>query len=105
MSFRLFIYYCALCGGWAAFLAWAVVQATGIRDVDRLVLRAALIGGVLGMLGAGAGGLGDALLNAAPGQRLPRVATCLGLGLVGGMAGGLVGEILSERLGLPFFLG
>ena len=37
MSFRLFIYYCALCGGWAAFLAWAVVQASGIRDVDRLV--------------------------------------------------------------------
>jgi hypothetical protein len=105
MSFRLFIYYCALCGGWAAFLAWAVVQATGIRDVDRLVLRAALVGGVLGMLVAGAVGLVDALLNAPAGQRLPRVATCLGLGLVGGMAGGLVGEILSKRLGLPFFLG
>ncbi len=25
MSFQHFIYYCALCGGWAAFLTWAVV--------------------------------------------------------------------------------
>ena len=24
MSFKLFIYYCALCGGWAAFLGWGI---------------------------------------------------------------------------------
>ena len=27
MSFKLFIYYCALCGGWAAFLAWVALWA------------------------------------------------------------------------------
>ncbi len=29
MSFKLFIYYCALCGGWAAFLSWGVAQGSG----------------------------------------------------------------------------
>ena len=43
MSFRLFIYYCALCGGWAAFFGWmlgraywgrgyATEAATAVRD-------------------------------------------------------------------------
>ena len=32
MSFKLFIYYCALCGGWAAFLAWGLVQWLGVGD-------------------------------------------------------------------------
>jgi hypothetical protein len=27
MSFKLFIYYCAICGGWAALVGWAVGQA------------------------------------------------------------------------------
>ena len=29
MSFKLFIYYFALCGGWAAFLPWALRQRAG----------------------------------------------------------------------------
>jgi hypothetical protein len=42
MSFRLFIYYCALCGGWAAFFGWAMgkpfvlsstVKQDGIRGM------------------------------------------------------------------------
>ncbi len=106
MSFKLFIYYCALCGGWAAFLAWALVQGVGIRNIDQLWLRAALIGGVLGMLVAGAVGLIDALLNSVGMQRFLRVFVCMGLGLFAGLFGGLVGQGLYSLLGehLPLLL-
>ena len=30
MSFKAFIYYCALSGGWAAFVVWAIVQNLGL---------------------------------------------------------------------------
>src|SRR6202011_4335549 len=64
MSFKLFIYYCALCGGWAAFLCWAVAQGSGIRDIQSEYGRAALIAAVLGLLVAGGIGMVDAILNA-----------------------------------------
>jgi hypothetical protein len=94
MSFKLFIYYCALCGGWAAFLTWAVAQGSGLRGLSPLWLRAALIGGMFGMLVAGAVGLVDALLNAVGAQRLLRIATCMALGLFAGMLCGLIGDLL-----------
>ncbi len=105
MSFKLFIYYCALGGGWAAFLAWFVVQVSGIREVQPLVWRAALIGGYLGLCVASAIGLLDALLNAVGFQRFLRVAVCLIIGFLGGMLGGLLGELLYEKLGMPLFFG
>jgi hypothetical protein len=95
MSFRLFIYYCAVCGGWAAFLAWAVVWGVGINDVASPLLRAGLIGAVVGGLVAGAIGFVDARLNAVGRQRLTRVIICAGLGLAGGLAGGLIGQGLT----------
>jgi hypothetical protein len=105
MSFRLFVYYCALLGGWAAFLSWGIAQGLGIRSIDNAYLRAILIAAVLGVLVAGAVGLVDALLNATGKQRLVRVFICLGIGLVGGMFGGLVGQFLSSMLHAPFFIG
>ena len=67
MSFKTFIYYCALCGGWAGFLAWAVVHLAGLggrASTLNPTLRACLTGGVLGLTVAAAVGAMDALLNA-----------------------------------------
>jgi hypothetical protein len=105
MSFRLFIYYCAICGGWAAFLAWGIAQAIGFRSISNLYLRAALIAGILGMLLAAAIGAVDALLNAVGSQRYVRTGICLGIGLFGGMLGGLLGEFLHSTLHFPVFIG
>jgi hypothetical protein len=105
MSFKLFVYYCALLGGWAAFVAWAVVQGSGIRDLQSKTLYATLTGAILGTLVAAAIGLLDALLNARPGQRVFRVLLCGMLGLAGGAFGGLVGQLLYGQLGIPLFVG
>jgi hypothetical protein len=110
MSFKVFVYYCALCGGWAAFLTWAVVYATGITNLEPTAggsywLRAGLTGAVLGTLIAGAIGAVDAVLNAVGFQRGLRVLLCLGVGLVGGLFGGVVGQLLNEVLRVPVFVG
>jgi hypothetical protein len=98
MSFKVFIYYCALCGGWAAFLSWGIVQ---LIDLGRggpggPMLEVSLRGGLLGMFVAASVGLLDAMLNSAGSQRLLRVAVCGGLGLLSGIVGGVVGEVLKE---------
>ncbi len=104
MSFKLFIYYCALCGGWAAFLAWIVVQLTGLQHLKSTLATAALTGALLGAFLAAAIGYVDALQNAPVGlQRVLRVGVCAGVGLFGGMVGGFVGDLLSAFL--PLFIG
>src|SRR5579884_1070856 len=105
MSFKLFVYYCALCGGWAAFLAFALVQLTGLRGGGYPLLRAGLTGAVLGVLLAGAVGGLDALLNSAGRQRLIRLGVCVCVGLSGGLLGSVVGYLLYDLLSLPRFLG
>ncbi|HTU20526.1 MAG TPA: FHA domain-containing protein [Gemmataceae bacterium] len=105
MSFQLFVYYCALLGGWAAFLSWGIAQGLGIRSIGNTYLRAGLIAAVLGVLVAGAIGLVDALLNAGGMQRWIRVGICLGIGLIGGMFGGLIGQFLSAKLHMPVVIG
>jgi len=94
MSFRLFVYYCALCGGAGAFAGWGLGRAlaTGEGIVPQ---------GLKGMwLGVGVAfllGLVDALWNFALRQVLSVLARVLTAVLVGGMAGllgGLVGEAL-----------
>jgi hypothetical protein len=104
MTFRLFIYYCALGGGWAALLAWGVVEVLGILNIDNLVVRAGLIGGILGMLVAATIAFVDGLLNAVGGQRLNRALVGGAVGFPGGLLGAVVGELLREG-GLPLFLG
>jgi|SRR5579884_1298184 len=105
MSFRLFIYYCAICGGWAAFLAWGIAQGIGFRGISNLYLRAMLIAGILGMLVAAAIGAVDALQNAVGSQRYVRTGICLAIGLFGGMLGGFLGEFLHSTLHFPVFIG
>ena len=96
MSFKLFIYYCALCGAWAAFLSWAFVQ--GLGTIDSPFLSVILRGGLLGAFVAGAVGMMDALLNAKGSQRFARVALCMILGGLGGAFGGLIGQVLVQTI-------
>lgn len=98
MSFRLFIYYCALCGGWAAFVGWAVgrLAASG-GDL----LANGLKGMFLGFFVALGLSLVDALWNLSlrqSGQVFLRVAVALIVGAFGGLLGGLVGESLFHAM-------
>ena len=61
MSLKLFVYYCALCGGWAGFFSWAFANAVFWVGSD--VAKQALIGAILGFFLAAAIGGVDALLN------------------------------------------
>lgn len=100
MSFKLFIYYSALCGGWAAFIAALLVTFTQVRDWDAQYhyWSAGVLAGILGFfLAAGVGGL-DAILNASNWQSLIRITVCTVVGVVGGFLGGLIGEFLRENV-------
>src|SRR4051794_18151534 len=97
MTFRLFIYYCALGGGWAAFLAWGLLALLGVATVQGKNLgEVALIGTFLGLLVAAALGLVDGLLNSTGNQRYVRVLVSAGIGLVGGALGAVLGTALYE---------
>jgi Inner membrane component of T3SS, cytoplasmic domain len=97
MSFKTFIYYCALSGGWAAFLAWAFLHVTRIGGkasaIETTTLRDCLTGAVLGLLVSAAVGAMDALLNAVGLQRVTRVLLCMAIGMVGGILGVLAGYL------------
>ena len=111
MSFKLFIYYCALCGGWAAFVAWGVGRFVTLEN--RPILEAALKAMALGMLVALALGLVDALWNFSPwqvfsigGRVLTAVVTrlvCLAGGQV--IADGVPSEVLASDAVKAAFLG
>jgi hypothetical protein len=104
MSFRLFIYYCALCGGWAAFFGWVfgrwLAPAAGTWKSD------AIKGMFLGMLVALGLSLVDAMWNLSlkqAGQVLQRVGVAILVGLVGGLLGGMLGHLMLG-LGLVGFV-
>jgi hypothetical protein len=96
MSFKLFIYYCALCGGWAAFFAWAIVWMLNLDEtmLNREVLKAVIIGSILAVLVSLVIGALDALMNTVGFQRVPRILVCVGIGLVGGAVGAWFGARL-----------
>jgi hypothetical protein len=110
MSFKLFIYYCALGGGWAAFLAWLCVQAFGLgpegpNRPNSEEAGTAFIAGLLGLLVAAGVGAVDARLHARGSQAVARVLVGLLIGMLGGLAGGFLGELLYQQIGLPRVLG
>jgi hypothetical protein len=105
MSFRLFIYYCAICGGWAALLTWGLVTAGGLLEFQNAYIRAALVAAFLGLLLGGVIGLLDALLNSTGIQRVLRVIVSMSVGLIGAFLGGLVGEGLHHAVALLRFVG
>jgi len=106
MSFRLFIYYCALCGGWAALVGFFL----GLVSPQSAIASAGAKGLFLGMCIALALGLVDAIFVLGGrrfGQIIMRVGSAVLLGCVGGMIGGMLGQWLLglTNVGLFFVLG
>lgn len=103
MSFRLFIYYCAVLGGCAAFVGWVLGR---IPDIGHHVTEQAVKALFLGMVVALALGLLDALWNGHAGRiggLLQRVVVAVVVGSLGGFLGGLFGQTLFAATGLTFF--
>ncbi len=115
MSFRLFMYYCALCGGGGAFVGWMVgrfltwVIVDGHEAMDAAVreaLEASLKGMALGMVVALALSLVDALWVFSLRQFVAiagRVLTAVVVGGLSGLFGGLVSDLLYFFTGWEFF--
>lgn len=110
MSFSRFVYYCAVIGGWAAFIAWVFLERP-IRHLGSLGETAAAVDlwsiitptvtatGVGGAIGCGLGlvaGTDRRFLG-----RLQHALSGLIGGAVGGLIGGLTGAILYTYAGLP----
>jgi hypothetical protein len=103
MSFKLFIYYCAVCGAWAAFVGWAAGWA--LTDQDSFgedVVR----GLFLGLSVALALGAVDAVWNLT-GRRYGRVlgrSLCVAaLGCLAGVVGAAIGSGLRKATGNDLF--
>jgi hypothetical protein len=93
MSFRLFIYYCALCGAWAAFVGWIVGRFVP-PDTNPYLLQG-LKAFLLGLTVALALGLVDAIWNV-PVNRILVIAlrglTAVAIASVGAFLTGTIGE-------------
>ncbi len=104
MSFRLFIYYCALCGGGGAFLGWLLGRPIHLGNG---ILTQGLKGMLLGLCVALALAVVDALWIFSPRRIVAiglRVATAVMVGTMGGLLGGLVGQTLYGWKELGVFL-
>jgi H+/Cl- antiporter ClcA len=95
MSFRAFVYYSALCGGWAAFVGWALGEVLNLRSIESGLLSSAAVGGTLGLLVAGVVEALEAIFHALQEKRWGRITVAILLGLVGGLTGGLLCQILT----------
>jgi hypothetical protein len=104
MSFRLFIYYCALCGAGGALVGWGLGRLLGAPNT--------VVGqGIKGLwLGVGVAlmlGLVDALWSFSLRQVFSvaaRVVVAVLIGAVGGFLGGAVGQALYQLLPWAAFL-
>ena len=98
MSFRFFIYYCALWGGWAAFLGWIPGRLVTIQR--SVVATDGIRGMCLGMLVALGLSIVDSIWNLSLrqfGQIFLRVTIAVVVGCVGGLMGGLIGSFLYTK--------
>ncbi len=96
MSFRLFVVWCALCGGWSAVAGWALGRQLG---GDHPLGGTGLKGMFLGMSIALALGTVDALWVYSLrqiGRIVPRVLIGVAVGGIGGLVGGVAGQLLFD---------
>jgi hypothetical protein len=85
MSFKTFIYYCALCGAWAAFVGWASgrFMADYLPEATSTIAKQLLKGASLGTAVALALGFVDALWNRSGHRAGPVVGRSLIVGALG----------------------
>jgi hypothetical protein len=104
MSFRWYIYYCALFGGCAAYLGWALGRAVGVQHH---VWQASLRGMLLGVTVAVVLTFVDLLWHLAGRDAAGTAARIFVAGVVGGLGGfvgGFVGQILYAATERSLFL-
>jgi hypothetical protein len=100
MSFRLFIYYCALAGGWSAFVGWMFGRMLSPANLDATgegIRQSGIRGMFLGLAIALGLSFLDAVWNlslARWGQVLLRVLVALLVGAIAGLLGGMFGQWL-----------
>ena len=105
MSLTRLVYYSAVIGGWAAFLAWLIAEFALLRNSSTGNLEVALTGALVGgAIGAGLAALAG-MANGHWKQVLPRMVPGFIGGALGGVTGGLIGNFLFTALGLPRALG
>jgi FHA domain-containing protein len=108
MSFRLFIYYCALCGAWAALIGWFLGRLVPITEDEHPLLLQGLKAFLLGLTVALALGLVDAISNV-PLARVVTIglrgATAVIIGSLGALASGVIGEYVQQKTQAVPFVG
>jgi hypothetical protein len=114
LSLHRFVYYAAIIGGWAAFLAWMIAEPLFFRQpwLEHLLHAAWLAGAVQSMLtstlvGAGLGVgliLVSGMANAQWRRQLRRAVPGLVIGGISGAVGGLLGQLL-YLVGIPRMVG
>ncbi len=99
MSLDRFVYYCAVTGGWAAFVAWLMAEwlffrtgawGASLPGIVRDTLTAAILGGVLGV--------GLWVVSGMTNSRWSQLVKRARLGLVGGLLGGSLGGFVGTLL-------
>ncbi len=102
MSFRLFVYYCGLCGAWAAFAGWML--AKGFAPESPLIsamFQAMMLGSVLALALSVVDGLWNGMTAA---SMIPKAGVSIAVGGVGGLVGGFLGQALYGFSYATFFI-
>src|SRR5438477_5776241 len=89
MSFRLFVYYCAVCGGWAGLVGWAI----GLPFFGHVLARGACLGMAVALSLAAIDGLWNA-----GGKQLAAVSLRAVVGGIAGLIAAIPGAFLGQLL-------
>lgn len=93
MSFRLFVYYCGLCGAWAALLAWVPAKFFAPESpLLSAMFQAMVLGSVLALALSIVDGLWNGITQ--PLRLAPKAAVSTIIGGAGGLIGGFLGQVL-----------
>lgn len=94
MSLYRFVYYSAVVGGWAAFLAWMVAQRPVLGSSWPGIVKTTVVGALVGAAVSAGLNLVSGMTNAQWKRLLKRLPSGLIGGGIGGAIGGLLGELM-----------